>query len=274
MPNVARDLVPEGWDEASDRYERFIAPLTARYAEDALRAADVRAGERLLDVAAGTGALTFLAAKRGARVLATDFAPAMIDRLGARVKGEKLDGIETRVMDGQRLALPDASFDVTASVFGLIFFPDRVQGLREMRRVLRPGGRAVIATWSRPERVQVVTELSSAVRAALPELPPPAAPPAVFSMADPHAVAAEFRAAGFSEPRVETVEHTWDFPDAEALWRDLAPASPVFTALLATLSPDQRERTHATLIQRVRASQGDGPVRLAAEAHVFVATKP
>lgn len=266
------DVVPEGWDAASAWYERVIAPTTTRYAADALEAAQLRSGERVLDVAAGTGALTLLAAKRGASVLATDFAPAMVDRLKARVAREGVRGVEARVMDGQALALPDASFDLAASVFGLIFFPDRVKGLREMRRVLKPGGRAALVTWSVPQRVRVITIVSDAVKAALPDLPPPASPPAIFSMSDPKLIEREGVEAGFSRVSIKTVSHVWELPTVESVWTDLAPSSPVFAALLERLEPAKREKVRVTLMEQARREFGDGPVRLPSEAHVVVLT--
>jgi ubiquinone/menaquinone biosynthesis C-methylase UbiE len=273
MTAPTSDRVPQGWDAAADAYERMIAPTTSRYADDALRLADVRAGERVLDVAAGTGAFTWLAAKRGARVLATDFAPAMVERLKARAAREHVAHVEARVMDGQKLDLPDASFDVAGSVFGLIFFPDRVQGFREMRRVLKPGGRAVVATWSEPARVRAVTVLSDPVQKALPELPKPASPPAVFSLRDAKQIEREMTEAGLGDVRIETVTHAFTFPTPESVWRDFAPSSPVFTSLLERLTPEQRERVHARLLSDLRAEFGDGPITLPSEAHVALARR-
>ena len=84
--------------------------------------AGLRPGERLLDVAAGTGALGLPAARFGAQVLATDIAPAMIERLEARARAEGLTNIEARVMDGHALELEDDTFDVSASQLGVSLF--------------------------------------------------------------------------------------------------------------------------------------------------------
>ena len=86
----------------------------------------------LLDVAAGPGTLALQAARRGARVTATDFSPAMVETLRARASSEGLSGITTEVADGQNLPFPNASFDVACSMFGLFIFPDRARGFAEL----------------------------------------------------------------------------------------------------------------------------------------------
>jgi SAM-dependent methyltransferase len=273
MAPATPDVAPEGWDQASALYDELIAPTTGRYAEELLDALGVRAGERVLDVAAGSGALAMGAARRGARVLATDFAPEMIARLQRRASEGKLD-VEARVMDGQRLTLPDASFDAAASVFGLIFFPDRARGLAELHRVLRPGGRVGIASWSAPERVPVVAVFSTALRSALPDRPAPPGPPAVFSMADAKRAEDELVAAGFRGVRVRSVTHAWRFRDAGAVWTRLAPASPVFAAMLQALDAAQRAKVRDALdgLLRERYTQGSEVV-LPGEAHLITATR-
>ena len=104
---------------------------------EGLRRAGLRSGMRFLDVAAGSGALAIPAARRGARVLAIDQSPVMLDLLRQRARTEGLD-IETRVMDGHALALDADSFDMAGSQFGVMLFPDMPRGIREMARVVGP----------------------------------------------------------------------------------------------------------------------------------------
>lgn len=94
---------PDHWDMAAQHYEKTAHPFTARYAEAALERISLEPGSRVLDVAAGTGALALAAARMGAQVLATDFSPGMV----ARIAAAGLPNVEARAMDGQALALPD-----------------------------------------------------------------------------------------------------------------------------------------------------------------------
>ena len=131
------------WDSAAERYERTGHPYTSSYVEAVIDQFPLTPASRVLDIAAGTGALALAAARTGAQVLATDFSPAMVARIAAR----QVPNIEAQVMDGQALDLPDASFDAVFSFFGVFMFPDWRKGLAEMARVTRPGGHGVVAVW-------------------------------------------------------------------------------------------------------------------------------
>ena len=111
-------------------------------------------GMRFLDVAAGSGALSIPAARLGAQVLATDQSPVMLELLGARARKEGLD-IETRVMDGHALELGDNSFDRAGSQFGVMLFPDMAKGIREMVRVIKLGGRALVHAYGDPHQDRI-----------------------------------------------------------------------------------------------------------------------
>ncbi|MDY0976876.1 class I SAM-dependent methyltransferase [Massilia sp. CFBP9012] len=110
-------------------------------------ATDVRAGERVLDVAAGNGNATLAAARRFARVTSTDYVPALLEKGRARAAAEGL-AIDFREADAEALPFPDASFDVALSTFGVMFAPDQARAAAEIRRVVRPGGRIGMANWT------------------------------------------------------------------------------------------------------------------------------
>jgi SAM-dependent methyltransferase len=110
-------------------------------------AADVRAGERVLDVAAGNGNATLAAARRFAQVTSTDYVPSLLEKGKARAAAERL-AVEFRVADAEALPFDDASFDVALSTFGAMFTPDHARPAREMLRVVRGGGRIGLANWT------------------------------------------------------------------------------------------------------------------------------
>jgi SAM-dependent methyltransferase len=140
QPSIRRDL-----DAASGYQELLVPALMQEWAPRVAEAAAIRPGDRVLDVACGTGVLTREAARRAGptgAVTGLDLSPEML-AVAARLNPE----LQWRQGSGQSLPFPDQSFDAVVSQFGLMFFPDPVAGLREMMRVLVPGGRLAVAVW-------------------------------------------------------------------------------------------------------------------------------
>ncbi len=155
-------------------------------------------------MAAGTGAVSIAAVSRGATVDAIDFSSGMVERLLERVAELSIgDRVNARVMDGQALAFPDASFDAVCSNFGTVFFPDSPAGLREMRRVLRPGGKAVITGWT--QAGDWLNWIRHAWQTALPEV---AVNLGGTRFSDPEVMRGCYVEAGFARPEVSTAYAT------------------------------------------------------------------
>ncbi len=108
---------------------------------------DLRAGQQVLDVAAGNGNFSLAAARRFADVTSTDFVPALLEKGRIRALADGFD-IEFREADAENLPFADASFDVAASVYGVMFTPDHQRAAHELARVVRPGGRIGLANWT------------------------------------------------------------------------------------------------------------------------------
>jgi ubiquinone/menaquinone biosynthesis C-methylase UbiE len=115
--------------------------------EELCEALDVRAGHRVLDVAAGNGNVSLAAARRGCEVVATDYVPALLERARERAAAERLD-IEFREADAEALPFADGAFDVVVSTFGVMFTPDQERAAAELMRACRPGGRIGLANWT------------------------------------------------------------------------------------------------------------------------------
>jgi len=110
-------------------------------------AIDLRAGERVLDVAAGNGNATLAAARRFAHVTSTDYVPALLEQGAARAEANGLD-VEFQQADAEALPFEDGAFDVALSTFGVMFTPNQVLAAKELIRVVRPGGRIGLANWT------------------------------------------------------------------------------------------------------------------------------
>jgi SAM-dependent methyltransferase len=110
-------------------------------------AVDLRAGNRVLDVAAGNGNASLAAARRWCEVVATDYVPALLNDARARATADRL-AIEFREADAENLPFPDGSFDVVLSTFGVMFTPNQERAAAELVRVCRPGGKIGLANWT------------------------------------------------------------------------------------------------------------------------------
>ena len=140
LPAEHADHAPlEAWDAIAAGYAEHVAPGEQSLSAAALRLVGLRAGETFLDVAAGPGGLGLAAARLGATVLATDWAPQMVAQFESRARTEGLTNASARVMDAHALDLEDDRFDVTGSQFGVMLVPDQALALREMVRVTKPG---------------------------------------------------------------------------------------------------------------------------------------
>ena len=115
--------------------------------ENLCEAVNLRAGERVLDVAAGNGNATLAAARHFAEETSTDYVPALLERGRARAEAEGLQ-VTFREADAEALPFADSTFDVVLSTFGVMFTPDQARAAREMLRVCRPGGRIGLANWT------------------------------------------------------------------------------------------------------------------------------
>jgi ubiquinone/menaquinone biosynthesis C-methylase UbiE len=147
---LQRRIQRYGWDKAVHSYEQYwkrqLEPAQSRL----LEMAALRQGERVLDVACGTGLVTLRAAARvggAGAVVGTDIAENMVQRARMLATQQHIDQATFARMDAENLQVPDSVFDVAMCALGLMYVPAPLQAVREMHRVLRPGGRAVAAVW-------------------------------------------------------------------------------------------------------------------------------
>jgi ubiquinone/menaquinone biosynthesis C-methylase UbiE len=274
MTSQPLDQTASAWNATAPNYDFFAEQVTRSFADDGTRLVRIAEGTRVLDIAAGTGNFSFAAARRGANVLATDFAPGMLELLERKAREQGVDSrIETRVMDGQALTIADRSFDVVGSIFGLLFFPDKDLGIREMHRVLVPGGRAVISTWAPPPRGEMSRILGLAMTAAFPDLLPPAAPQHWTELGEADEFRERLIANGFARAHVVEVRHVWVFDRIERFTESMPKVSPPMVAMFESMNGNQRRIFLDTIANDFQMRQGDGPYAITHEALIAIGTK-
>ena len=266
------------WDKIAPGYDRTNTSTQMWLGNEGLRRAELRRGMRFLDVAAGSGSLSIPAARLGAQVLATDLSPVMLELLQARARKEGLN-IETRVMDGHALQLEDNSFDIAGSQFGVMLFPDMPEAIREMARVVKPGGRVLIHAYGDPHEIEFLGFLIGAVQSVRPDFngPPMDPPPLEFQLADPQRLRRELSAAGLKNVKVETITETTEHSTGKNLWEWLVWSNPIVEMVLSemlSLTSEERDVVKQTLDKMVRDRAGGGSAaKLSNPVNIGVGTK-
>jgi ubiquinone/menaquinone biosynthesis C-methylase UbiE len=125
----------------------IIGAFTVQVSEWLCEAVDIQAGQKVLDVATGSGNTALAAARRGGEVTGVDYVPSLLERGRERAAAERLS-ITFQVGDAESLPFPDATFDVVLSTFGVIFAPDQEKAAQELLRVCRAGGKIGLANWT------------------------------------------------------------------------------------------------------------------------------
>ncbi|MDH3201077.1 MAG: class I SAM-dependent methyltransferase [Myxococcales bacterium] len=254
---------------AAEVYDEFFLPaLFDPWAPQVVAAARLRPGMRVVDVACGTGVLTIEAAKavspNGAAV-GVDLNPAMLS-----VARRKAPEIEWREAPAEALPLDSDDFDAVVSQFGLMFFQDQRAAVREMWRVLRPGGRLVVAVWdsveNAPGYAAVTSLLDRLFGGAIAELLK-----APYSLGDPKALRSLLSSSGVIEPLVRRVDGEACFPSVRS-WMHTDVRG---WTLADKLDDEQYERLVSGAEEELsRFVTSDGSVRFDHPALIASASKP
>lgn len=236
-------------------YEELQVPgFFAAFSEELLDRAEPADGERMLDVATGTGIVLRLARGRSprvARLVGLDLTPGML-----AVARERSEGLDIEFVEGDATSLPfeDDSFDLVTCQQGLQFFPEREQALREFHRVLAPGGRTVVACWLEIETSPLHHALTDALARHFPDREPVARVP--FSLTTGDALRGLLEGAGFREIEVERVEGTAKFSSPEEFTRSYMEGTPMAVAM-AEVPKAQRDALAGDIAKNVRERVGD-----------------
>jgi ubiquinone/menaquinone biosynthesis C-methylase UbiE len=194
----------EGWRKNHDRLKEVSAPVT----QAMLKMAGIAPGQRVLDIACGSGIPALPAAQAVGPegfVLATDQAPEMIEVAREIAEKEGVTNIEFRLVDGEELDVEPNSFDAVTCRWGIMFMPEPVAFLRRAREALKPSGRIAVAVWGPPQNNPFIALPMMAARKYYtgPPLPDPTALGGVFSFADKNRLQSVFEQAGFRDIHID-----------------------------------------------------------------------
>jgi ubiquinone/menaquinone biosynthesis C-methylase UbiE len=234
MEFYSREREVSGWEKWHDWHAMVMRPVSDWF----VRAVGAAPGQKILDVACGSGIPALELAERvGAmgKVVAIDISPKMLTATRNKASALGLRNLEAREIDAASFGGPEAAFDAVTCKDGLMFFPDLVAGVRELRRVVKPGGRYAFSAWAEPQANPAFATLFGPVAAAL-KLPPPAPDaPGPFRLAAPGALERVARDAGFTDVTVERVAITWTFASVAQHWEIFSVMAGPLERAIATL---------------------------------------
>lgn len=252
-------------------YDRYRGPVFfepfARDLADCL--ADLRAGN-LLEIAAGTGIVTRALARvlpETVSIIASDISQAMLDFAAAQTG---LTRVSWRQADALALPFDDAAFDAVLCQFGVMFFPDRVAGYREARRVLKPSGRFLFNIWDRIENNEFCLIVSETMTRLFPRNPPNLLARTPYGYFDIDLVRNELTQAGFDKIVIETVNRQSAAPSARDLAIGFCQGSPLRREI-EERDPERLDEATDAATDALLSRFGDGPITGKMRAHVITA---
>lgn len=252
------------WQAAAEPWHRwgpFIGSWLGDATETMFDLAAIAEGSRVLDVAAGAGEQTLRAARRvgaSGRVLATDIAPALLERVDSDARDAGIIQVQTLELDGEALdSLDPGTFDAVVSRVGLIYFSDRAKALAGMRHVLRPGGRVAAVVYAEPEANPFFSRPVQIIRRRA-QLPPPlAGQPGPFSLGGPGVLAEALTDAGFEDIKVVTVPSPVRMESAAECVRFERESFGALHQMMTGLSDAEQLETWAEIEHSLREFEGD-----------------
>ncbi|HZW38807.1 MAG TPA: class I SAM-dependent methyltransferase [Ignavibacteriaceae bacterium] len=266
------DQTPEGWNIIAKGYTESFEKLTDKFALEVIDFVNVKLGDKFIDVAAGTGNLAIRAAKKGAEVLATDFAINMLSRLKERAQEEGLKNIKTKIMDGQNLEVSDNTYDISASCLGLIFFPDIDKGISELHRVIKPGGRSAIVAWNDITKFTLLKLTRKAIMDVLPDFKD-SEPRVAERLLGSEALKARMEKAGFKNVEAIISNQYITIESAEKFWLGFTSSAPPLLELFKKIGPQKTEELGKRFVHHMNEEKHDGSPKLEGEVCIGIGWK-
>ena len=262
----------EGWGLRADRVREHAMPVSVWMVEHA----GLQPGQRVLELAAGPGDTGFLAAelvKPGGTLVSSDASEPMLDVARARAEKFGLDNVEFAQLQLEWIDLPAASVDAILCRWGVMLTVDPEAALKEIRRVLRPGGRVALAVWDLAERNPWATIPNRAMVELGHAEPPDPEAPGMFALAAPGRLQAMLEQAGFVDVIVEQIRLDRTYPGVDEYLSETLDLNRPFAELYGTLDGDARAEVRQSIVSLAEPSTAaDGSITLAGQTLVAAAS--
>jgi SAM-dependent methyltransferase len=275
-----KNTTREQWQSAAEAWYRWSATLSkwlGPATNKMLQMAGVTAGHKVLDIAAGAGEQSITAARivgRGGYVLATDISPNILEYAKKAAEQAGVQNINVAVMDGENLTLEDESFDVVISRVGLIYFPDQQKALKEMLRVLKPGGKVAAIVYSTADKNKFFSTPVSIIRTRA-KLPPPLpGQPGPFSLGAPGVIEDAFTKAGFINVDAQLIDSPLQLTSANECVQFEKESFGALHQMMSSLSEEEKSSVWEEIERELKSFEDANSFTGPCEMIVAVGEKP
>lgn len=262
---------PVPWTMVAEGYVSDTRPLFRQYCEKAIELSGLNGAEKILDVACGPGTLSLVIGDQAREIHAIDFSQGMLDCFNGEIERLGISNIKTYLMDGQSLEFENDEFDRAFSIFGLMFFPDRARGFRELHRTLRPGGRAVVTSWAPVSDSPGMQLMFAAIQQAFPKKPESSTK--ILNLEDPDNFEKEMTEAGFRDVAITPFDGLWPVESAEQFLDSIVRGSAPLVMLKNQVGDEIWAEKRKIMLDYLRAELTELPSTVSSRAFIGVGSK-
>ena len=252
-PALQRRVQRYGWDKASGFYEAYWQKQLYPAQQKLLELANIKAGDKIIDIACGTGLVSFPAAEFAGEkgfVLANDISDKMVEAGIAIANEKRISNISFQRMDAEELAIEDGSFDIALCALGLMYFPDPLKAIKEMYRSLKPGGHAVVAVWGQRKNCGWAEVFEIVDRRVASEVCP-----MFYNLGNEGTLKQYMNAAGFKNISIERMNTVLDYSSDEEACGAAFLGGPV-TLAYSKFSDDVKKEVYKEYIESINSFKG------------------
>lgn len=261
----------QSWNNVAGSYAQMADWVMTPFAKQALELANLNRESNILDVACGTGVLSCMAAKSVAHVDALDFSEDMLKDFHNRIGKREIKNIELIHGDGQALPFADNTYHHSFSLFGLMFFPDRVKGFSEMYRTLKKGGTAIVSSWAPTEKSSLMKLTAELIAKALPDAPNPRAHS--LTLENPETFKNEMEQAGFQSVMIHEYQAELPAITPQLFWKLMSKGGAPIALLKNKYSATEWEIINHKIIDELELQYSDKTLLLSTTAYYGVGRK-
>ncbi|MFL6431838.1 MAG: class I SAM-dependent methyltransferase [Nitrososphaeraceae archaeon] len=282
-PNQFKTAQREGWDSVAEGWKEWWEPIekgAQKLSQQLIELAEIKPGQRVLDIATGIGEPSLTAAKivgTGGHILATDISKQMLAIAKERATLLRLqDIIEFKESDAENLDLPNSSFDAALCRWGLMLFPNLDAAIRKIYSSLVSGGRFAAAVWADPTKVPIISLATRIIGIQVQMSAPPPGVPNPFSLADTNKLENFLARAGFRDIHIQTVIVTFEFESGEDYCRYCQAVSASARIALSKETEERKEDIWRKVAQEAVQKYGtaNGLIKMDNESICIVGTRP